>query len=309
MTRRIATHVPHHRGPAAWNVILGPQPDAEVADQNQSADFVIIGAGFAGLAAARRLTQLVPDSRIIVVDAGRIAEGAAGRNSGFMIDLPHELTSADYAGAGDDKVIINLNRHAQTFAADAVDDYGIDPNFFDRSGKVNGAASQHAHLHNQTYASHLASLGETSDMLDAQQMAELTGSLHYMSGLYTPGTVTLQPAGFVRGMAAGLRRRGVTIFEQTPVTEIRMATGGWTVETPNAVFAAGKVIMTVKGQNGMILTPLWPRLAILARAVIIWAIHIRWHISSRLFSCLNYLTIILSNNGQPKARSKLPGGP
>ena len=129
MTRRIATHVPHHRGPAAWNVILGPQPDAEVADQNQSADFVIIGAGFAGLAAARRLTQLVPDSRIIVVDAGRIAEGAAGRNSGFMIDLPHELTSADYAGAGDDKVIINLNRHAQTFAADAVDDYGIDPNF------------------------------------------------------------------------------------------------------------------------------------------------------------------------------------
>ena len=164
-----------------------------------------------------------------------------------MIDLPHELTSADYAGAGDDKVIINLNRHAQTFAADAVDDYGIDPNFFDRSGKVNGAASQHAHLHNQTYASHLASLGETSDMLDAQQMAELTGSLHYMSGLYTPGTVTLQPAGFVRGMAAGLRRRGVTIFEQTPVTEIRMATGGWTVETPNAVFAAGKVIMTVNG--------------------------------------------------------------
>ena len=99
MTRRIATHVPQHRGPAAWNVILGPQPNAEVADQNQSADFVIIGAGFAGLAAARRLTQLAPDSRIIVVDAGRIAEGAAGRNSGFMIDLPHELTSADYAWA------------------------------------------------------------------------------------------------------------------------------------------------------------------------------------------------------------------
>ena len=111
MTRRIATHVPHHRGPAAWNVILGPQPDAEVADQNQSADFVIIGAGFAGLAAARRLTQLVPDSRIIVVDAGRIAEGAAGRNSGFMIDLPHELTSADYAGAQ-----IGTSAHNNTIA-------------------------------------------------------------------------------------------------------------------------------------------------------------------------------------------------
>jgi len=250
VTRRIATHLPQHRGPAAWNVILGPQPEAQIADQDQTADFVIIGAGFAGLAAARRLTQLAPTSRIIIIDAGRIAEGAAGRNSGFMIDLPHELTSADYAGAGDDRAIINLNRHAQAFAADAVDDYAIDRNFFDRSGKVNGAASQHAHLHNQTYATHLSNLGETSDMLDAQQMAEMTGSQHYLSGLYTPGTVTLQPAGFVRGMAAGLRRRGVIIYEQSPVTEIRKAAkaaGGWTIETPKASLSAGKVIMTVNG--------------------------------------------------------------
>jgi glycine/D-amino acid oxidase-like deaminating enzyme len=39
----------------------------------------------------------------VLLEAGRVAEGAAGRNSGFMIDLPHELTSEDYAGAGDDR--------------------------------------------------------------------------------------------------------------------------------------------------------------------------------------------------------------
>jgi glycine/D-amino acid oxidase-like deaminating enzyme len=247
MTQRIATHVPQHRGPAAWNVILGTPPAPRITERDFSADFVIVGAGFAGLAAARRLTQLAPDASVVVLDAGRIAEGAAGRNSGFMIDLPHELTSEDYAGAGDDRAVISLNRQAQSFAKDAVDEYGIDGNFFDPAGKINGAASQHAHVYNQSYAKHLTNLGETWQMLDAKQMAEITGSQHYLSGLYTPGTVMLQPAGFVRGMAAGLQRQNVTIYEDTPVTALRRAAPGWIVETPKATLTAGKVILTVNG--------------------------------------------------------------
>ena len=38
------------------------------------------------------------DAPVIMLDAGRVGEGAAGRNSGFMIDLPHDLQSDDYAG-------------------------------------------------------------------------------------------------------------------------------------------------------------------------------------------------------------------
>jgi glycine/D-amino acid oxidase-like deaminating enzyme len=78
-------------------------------------------------------------------------------------------------------------------------------------------------------------------------MAEITGSQHYLSGLYTPGTVMLQPAGFVRGMAAGLQRQNVTIYEDTPVTALRRAAPGWIVETPKATLTAGKVILTVNG--------------------------------------------------------------
>ena len=56
--------------------------------QSQTADIVIVGAGFAGLSAARRLQELNPNSRIVVLEARNIAEGPAGRNSGFMIDVP-----------------------------------------------------------------------------------------------------------------------------------------------------------------------------------------------------------------------------
>ncbi|WP_420859608.1 NAD(P)/FAD-dependent oxidoreductase [Marivivens marinus] len=247
MTTYHARRLPVHLGPAAWNAILPPRPEGPELEQDQTADFVVIGGGFAGMAAARRLTQLAPGARIAVLEAGAVAEGASGRNSGFMIDLPHDLASEDYAGSGDDRAVIALNRQAQAFAASAVEDFGIDRNFFDPAGKINGAASPAADAHNASYARHLASLDEASERLDARQMQEITGSAHYLSGLYTPGTVMLQPAGYMRGMADGLRRDGVQVFERGPVTGFSRQGDSWTVTTPKARLTAGKVILTVNG--------------------------------------------------------------
>ena len=247
MTAYRSNRLPSHRGPAGWSAILPGRVPGPALDGNRSVDFAIIGGGFAGLAAARRLTQLAPGARIALLEAGQIAEGASGRNSGFMIDLPHELTSDDYAGSGDDRAVIDLNRQAIAFARQAIEDYDINPNYFDPAGKVNGAASVSADSHNVSYAQHLDSLGEISERLDAQQMAELTGSRHYLSGLYTPGTVMLQPAGFVRGLADGLIRHGVEIYENSPVTGFARAGDGWTVSTDKARLTARKVILTVNG--------------------------------------------------------------
>ncbi|SHE73605.1 Glycine/D-amino acid oxidase [Ruegeria intermedia] len=247
MTRFTACRLPVQRGQAAWNALLGPQPPARQLSGNVTADFTIVGAGFAGLSAARRLRQLVPDARIVVLEAGRVAEGAAGRNSGFMIDLPHDLASDDYSGAGDDRAMIGLNRQAIAFARAAVEEYGIDPNYFDPAGKVNGAASPAGHAHNQSYSRHLDSLGERSEMLDRQQMHELTGSRHYVSGLFTPGTVMLQPAGYVRGLAAGLAADGVQIFEHGAVTGFQRDGAGWRVQTALGQVSTGRLILSVNG--------------------------------------------------------------
>lgn len=242
-----ARHLPLHRGPAAWSAILPSQDPPQPLERDITADVAIVGAGFAGMAAARRLTQLEPKANVVVLEAGRVAEGAAGRNTGFMIDLPHELTSEDYAGAGDDHAIIGLNRQAQDFGRAAVEDYGIAPDYFDQAGKVNGAVSDAAHAYNESYAKHLAQLGEHSEALDARAMRELTGSSYYQSGLYTPGTVMLQPAGFIRGMARGLRRDGVEIYEQSPVQKIAPLSGDWSCVTPKGKVTAARVILTVNG--------------------------------------------------------------
>ena len=251
-----AGKLPKFVGPAAWSDILGPQPAPVILEQDTSADLVIIGGGFAGLSAAHRLRQIDPRLKVIVLEAARIAEGASGRNSGFMVDLPHNLQSDDYSGASAaaDKDLIALNRQAIGFGRSAVQSYEIDKNYFDEVGKVNGAASGRAHEHNLSYAKHLEGLGESSRLLDQQDMYELTGSRHYLSGLYTPGTVVLQPGGYIRGLAYGLKTelsegsaKPVEIYENSPVHGFARDGSGWVVQTKKATVKTSQIILATNG--------------------------------------------------------------
>jgi len=244
--RYAARRLPRHRGPAGWAEILGPGPSFPRLEKQVTADVAIVGAGFAGLSAARRVLQHWPQARVVVLDAWHVADGAAGRNSGFMIDLPHDLASEDYTGAGDDLTVTRLNREAIEFARAAVTEYGISPDFFDPAGKVNGAASEDGDACNRSYAIHLEGLGEPFEWLDAAAMQALTGSAHYRSGLYTPGTVMLQPAGYVRGLATGVGRKA-DIYDRSPVLNFTRAGQHWVLRTPKGAVTAERVILAVNG--------------------------------------------------------------
>ena len=247
MTRYTALRTPVQRGISGWNAILGAAPAPRILEEDTTADFVVVGAGFAGLSAARRLRQLAPEARIVVLEAGRVAEGAAGRNSGFMIDLPHNLPGGEHTAARGESELIALNRQAQDFAEDAVRDYGIDGNFFDRAGKINGATDNRTEALAAHDARHLGEIGETFEILDAQAMREVTGSHYYRCGVYTPGTVLLQPAGYIRGFAAGIARDRVDLFEMSPVTGFTREGDAWRVSTEKAEVSAAKVILGVNG--------------------------------------------------------------
>ncbi len=247
MTSINVSKLPVDPGPAAWNALLPDPGPAQPLNGAMAADWLVIGAGFAGLAAARRLSLLHSGDRIVVLEARRVGDGPAGRNSGFMVDLPHDLTSDDYGGALDhDLAQTRANRAAIAFARETAEGFGLVGEAFAPIGKTNAAATAKGHQHNLDYARHLADMGEAHEMLDAQQMREMTGTDYYRSGLYTPGAVILQPALFVRGVAKGLVSNRVSLHEMSPVTRLDWA-GDWVATTPSGQVTAPKVILAVNG--------------------------------------------------------------
>ena len=117
---------PVDTGRSGWEAISRRSFPARALDAEVTADWLIIGAGFAGLSAARGLTQLRPGERIVVLDARELAQGPAGRNSGFMIDVPHNLSSGEYSSgdASGTRLEMAQNRLAIAFARSAADEHG-----------------------------------------------------------------------------------------------------------------------------------------------------------------------------------------
>ncbi|PYE21777.1 glycine/D-amino acid oxidase-like deaminating enzyme [Rhizobium sp. PP-CC-3A-592] len=248
MSERVIKRLPAVSGTSGWEAISRRRFPLRALDGPVAADWLIIGAGFAGLSAARRLLELHPADRIVLLEAGEVAKGTSGRNSGYMIDVPHNLSSGEYSVGSEaaTKSEIAQNRFAISFAAHAAADYGMSRRTFDPSGKINAAASERGTEMNAAYARSLGAIGEKHQLLDARGMREITGSSYYHGGLYTPGAVLIQPADYIRSLAEGLAGR-VDIFEQSPVVRLGRDRGSWTATSHKGHVTAPKVIVAVNG--------------------------------------------------------------
>ena len=242
---RDAVRVPADRSVSGWYAVLPEPGPVRRLEGDATADWVVVGAGFAGIAAARRLAQLHPDDRIVVLEAQRLGWGACGRNTGFMIDLPHELNSESYAGAREhDLQQIRHNRAGIRFARETVADLGID-HMIQPLGKYHGATGGAGMRALTDFTRHLDSLGESYTRLDRGGMREVTGTEYFVGGIHTPGAALVQPAAYIRGVAERLSDK-VEFYEESPVVRIEEGDAPRLV-TPKGSLSAGRVILTVNG--------------------------------------------------------------
>ncbi|MEY9784133.1 NAD(P)/FAD-dependent oxidoreductase [Sinorhizobium fredii] len=240
--------LPVENGISGWEAISQRSFPVGSLEGNVTADWLIVGAGFAGLSAARRLLQLRPNDKILIVEASEVGKGTSGRNSGFMIDVPHNLSSGEYSSGSADATRLEMaqNRSAIAFAREAAEEYRMSRETFDPAGKINAAATGRGMKLNISFGQSLKGAGEAHTFLDAAEMREITGSDYYLGGVYTPGAVLIQPADYIRDFAAGLSRR-VEIFERSPVTALKRDNGTWTAVCPRGSVSAPKVILGVNG--------------------------------------------------------------
>ena len=70
----------------SWINDLPPRINIKSICKNKKYDWLIIGAGYTGLSAARKLGELHPNKEIALIDAQLAGEGASSRNSGYLVD-------------------------------------------------------------------------------------------------------------------------------------------------------------------------------------------------------------------------------
>jgi len=246
--------LPKNPGITGWKEILPKRKVNQNLTDNINADYLIIGGGFAGLSAARRLKQIDKDAKIALLEACEIGEGPAGRNSGFMIDLPHNLASDDYLGSLEkDREQTLINRSAIEFAKSASEEYEMPSEAIQLVGKTNAAATKKGVNFNTEYAKHLDKTSESYKILDAQAMEDLTGIDYYINGLWTPGTAMIQPALYIQKLADGISNNSnVTIYENSPVIDLvdkgrQSGQKIWKAKTKLGSISSPKIILAVNG--------------------------------------------------------------
>lgn len=208
-----------------------------------SADAVVLGAGFVGLAAARRLAKLRPSWHIVTLEAQRAGHGASGRSSGFVVDLAGFIAAMEPTVA---ERYIRLSRDGIARLKALVDRHAIDAEWDDR-GWFHVAAGDEG-LHGlESLERWLAQRQESFEALDGAALSTIVGSDFYRAGLRLPGSVLVHAGKLVRGLADCLPET-VTLYERSPVTAIH-GESSFELETPAGTVTTPRLIVALNGYS------------------------------------------------------------
>ena len=207
-----------------WFASLDALPALEAPPWRESVDVAIVGAGYTGLWTAYYLKQIDPALDVAVYEAQRVGFGASGRNGGWCVGLAWGLEA--------------LLAHPETRSRgmglaralfDTVDEVGrvcqaenIDAHYA-KGGSLNVATVAYRAPTMQRRLEHLHQLGfSESDYtwLPPEAARERLAITPNYGAIHFAHCAAVQPARLVLGLADVARRRGVTIFEETPVRAI-----------------------------------------------------------------------------------------
>jgi len=247
MTAKIISALPKNDEGCGWIKQLPPRRARPALSGKQHADWVVLGSGFTGLAAARRLALLHPQARIVVLEAERAGEGSSARNSGFLVDST--LNEGHYSAAGLEiyQRKYQIKRAGVLAVRRLVDDLGINCDL-EAKGKIHCTAVKSHEKKILNFSKLLTEMDLNHNILEGKELRQRLGSSYYRLGLWTEGGVMLQPAKLARGMLEKLPQQ-VELFENSPVINWSKLSSseGYQLSTPEGQLNCGKLIVAVNG--------------------------------------------------------------
>jgi glycine/D-amino acid oxidase-like deaminating enzyme len=196
-----------------WINDLPPRTNIHKLEKNLNCEWLIIGAGYTGLSAARKLGELFPKQEIVLVDAQIAGEGSSGRNSGYLVDttLNDGFTSnkelEKYKKKSD---IYDLGIKA---VKKFIKEYQVDCDW-NECGKYFASSKLEDEKILRNFSNTLSKLKFDHDILFNNDLKKKLGTSFYNVALYTKGGILLHPGKLVRAMVDTLPNN-VKLYEYT----------------------------------------------------------------------------------------------
>ena len=201
----------------SWINDLDKRSNIKNLSKDKSCDWLIVGAGYTGLSAARKLSEIHPGQKIIIVDAQLAGEGASGRNSGYLVDT----TLND--GFTSNKKLSNYKKKTDIYklGIDAVKkfikEYQVDCDW-NEAGKYFATSNNKDQKKLINFSNTLSKLGFENNLFNKEELSKKLGTNFYSLALYTKGGILLHPGKLVRGMIDTLPYN-VELIEQSQMLE------------------------------------------------------------------------------------------
>ncbi len=229
-----------------------PEPRPRLTGLASRTDLLVVGGGFTGLWAAIQAKEDDPGREVVLIEAGRLADGASGRNGGFVApSLTHGLAQGLARWPAEIDVLERLA--AENFAAirATVDALGIDADFH-LPGELTLALTEHQVPRVRDAFEQHREHGFDVELLDAAGARARVDSPRYLAGMFDPDVGLVDPARLVWGLARAAESLGVTIHEHTRATAFDAEGGGVRASVEGGSIHARRVVIGTNASRGVL---------------------------------------------------------
>ena len=229
----------------SWINDLNSRSNIKSLSSSFSCEWLIIGAGYTGLSAARKLGQLYPNKKIIIVDAQLAGEGASSRNSGYLVDT----TLND--GFTSNKELENYKKKADIYKLGIeavkrfIKEHQVDCDW-NECGKYFASSKEEDKRILENFSETLSKLGFEHNILSNNDLTKRLGTNFYNIALHTKGGILLHPGKLVRAMIDTLPEN-VDLYENSQLLNWNNSNGSINCNFKNGSIKTIKVIFATNG--------------------------------------------------------------
>ncbi|MDX6750370.1 FAD-dependent oxidoreductase [Geminicoccaceae bacterium 1502E] len=255
--------------PSLWAAATPAREPAPALEGAIEADVVVIGGGFSGLSTALELARR--GRSVTLLEAQAVGWGASGRNNGQVIPTMSaaepEAIVARYGETGERFVRLIADSADVLFRLAEAENIDCEA---EQTGWFQPAHSPGRIRLSEKRVEAWRRYGAPAELLDREASTRLLGSDFWHGGMFNRTGGHINPLALARGLADACVRRGVVIFERTPVTGYARSGDGWKIETERGSVTASAVVLATNAYTDERVPGLAPRMSRTIVPILSW---------------------------------------